>query len=183
MKVIAGRYKGVSINVKSRIKIRPTTQRIKEWIFQIFEPYLPESYFLDLFAGSGNLGIEALSRGCKGAVFVDIFTTNLIRRNLNTVKSDAETKIFKDDVIRFLQRRFKSPFRFKVIAADPPYEYNTFHSFLSAVYQSDFLLPEGFLILESGKHSELCLPDTFYREIREKKFGETIIKIFQRGPA
>ncbi|MFC1729522.1 16S rRNA (guanine(966)-N(2))-methyltransferase RsmD [candidate division KSB1 bacterium] len=181
MRVISGRYKGFLISTKSSIQIRPTTSRIKEWIFQIIGPYLPDSCFLDLFAGSGNLGIEALSRGSKMAVFVDKHTGGLIRRNLNALGPEEKTKVVKEDVIRCLKKHLSGKIRFSVIAADPPYEYDSFSSLLSALYQSQLLIPGGLFILESSRHSSLSLPEEFYSPYREKKFGETVVRIFQRG--
>jgi len=181
MKVSAGRYKGKSISVSCSTKIRPTTEKIKEWIFQIVEPNIPDSTVLDLFAGSGNLGIEALSRGSSFAVFVDKFTDHLIRRNINTLKPDSPVKVYREDVLRFLRRRFSKRFRFSIIIADPPYNFSSFHSFLLSIYESELLKPGGIFILESGKHSITDIPESFYPLIREKTFGETVIRIFQRG--
>jgi len=180
MRIIAGRYKGASLSAKAGIHVRPTTDRIREWIFQVAGPFLPESRFLDLFAGTGGLGIEALSRGSRRAVFVDAYNACLIRENVQSICPDAQTRIFQEDVLKFLSRYRSGSFRFTIIAADPPYGYNGYSRLFSAVFQSPMLLPGGLFILERGKHSAVHLPEPFFPVIREKRFGDTLITLFQK---
>lgn len=181
MRVSAGKYKGRSFSANSKTEIRPTTDRIKEWIFQFADPYIPDEPTLDLFSGSGNLGIEALSRGSSFAVFVDKNTGKLIRSNLESLQTDTPIRVYHEDVLRFLKRKFSNKFRFSLITADPPYTFSSYSEFLTALYQSDLLKPGGLFILESGKHSSLQIPESFYPIARQKLFGETNIHIFERG--
>ena len=181
MKVNSGRYKGTTIKVGRYTAIRPTTGKIREWIFQILKPYLPDSRFLDLFAGTGIMGIEANSRGCRFAVFVDNATGALIRQNLRNVDQVVNTKIINEDVLHFLRRRHPAKFRFHIINADPPYDYDRFSQLLKAISQSKLLVDGGFFVLEHGRHSLISIPDSFLTVLREKTFGETKVTIFKKG--
>ena len=181
MKVNAGRYKGTPIKVSSDTAVRPTTGKIREWIFQILESYIPGSRFLDLFAGTGIMGIEAISRGSKFAVFVDNATCALIRENLRNVNQVANTKIINEEVVHFLRRRHSAKFSFHIINADPPYNYDRFSQLLEAISQTRLLVDGGFFVLEHGQHSHIRIPDTFMSVLREKTFGETQVTIFKKG--
>ncbi len=180
MKVIAGRYKGTTISVKSPIDIRPTTNRIKEWVFQILDDFIVGANFLDLFSGSGNMGIEALSRNCKSAVFIDKSTKKLLEKNLNKFESTNNTKIFKLDVLDFLKRKFHDSFRFDLVYADPPYKYDCYNDLCELVMQSSIIENNALFILETGKNSSNILEVPNLVLVREKNFGDTIIKIFRK---
>lgn len=181
MRVIAGQYKGSSILSRPDHGIRPTTNRIKEWIFQVIEPFIQGSGFLDLFAGTGGLGIEALSRGCKSAVFVDNKNGGIISKNLKNINAEKQARIYREDVLKFLARRFPGNYRFSLMSADPPYDFNLFSRLFSLIYKSPLLDPRGLFILEWSKHSDIKFPEEFYPLFREKKFGDTNITIFQKG--
>ena len=181
MKVNSGRYKGTLIKVGADTAIRPTTGKIREWIFQILEPCLPDSRFLDLFAGTGIMGIEAISRGSQFAVFVDNVTGALIRQNLRNIDQVVNTKIINEDALHFLCRRHPAKYRFHIINADPPYNYDRFTQLLKAVSQTTLLVDGGLFVLEHGQHSLITIPDTFLTVLREKTFGETKVTIFKKG--
>ena len=190
MRVSGGRYKGSPVGVKSPapflsgIAIRPTTSKIREWLFQIIDPYLPGSRFLDLFAGSGIVGIEALSRGSKFAAFVDSNSSALIRKNTGFIDEEIQWRIYKDDVLNYLRRRHPARYRYQIIFADPPYDYEQYPQLVKAVEKSPLLEQDGLFILEHSRHSS---PATSLQQevqlsvIREKQFGETKITIFRKG--
>lgn len=190
MRVSGGRFKGFPVRVKSpasipsAIAIRPTTGKIREWIFQIIEPYLPGSRFLDLFAGSGIVGIEALSRGSIFAAFVDSNSSALIRKNTGFIDEKIQWRIYKDDVLNYLRRRHPARYRYQIIFADPPYEYELYPQLVKAVEKSRLLEQDGLFILERSKHSNLEMSlqqDVQLSIMREKQFGETKITIFRKG--
>ena len=185
MKIQAGRYKGTVLRTKSPLLIRPTTDSIKSWIFQIIDPYLSGASFLDLFAGSGNIGIEAISRGCQFTAFVDNATQPLIRKNLKILNNIIPVQIYSEDVLHFLRRRHPAKMMFHIIFADPPYQYPYFFELIRIIATAQIFAEEGLFILESGKHSFTLEPDETPSApplslLRKKYFGETRISIFQK---
>lgn len=181
MKVNSGQYKGTPIKVGQDTAIRPTTGKTREWIFQILEPHITDSRFLDLFAGTGIMGIEAISRGSRFTVFVDNATGALIRQNLYNVGRVVNTKIINEDVMQFLRRRHPAKFSFHIINADPPYNYDRFSQLLKVISQSKLLVDGGLFVLEHGRHSIISIPDASLTMLREKTFGETKVTIFKKG--
>lgn len=192
MRVSGGRYKGSLVGVKSPAPntsgkantIRPTTEKIREWIFQIIEPHLPGSGLLDLFAGSGIVGIEALSRGCKFAAFVDSKSSALIRKNTGLFDEEIQYRVYKEDALKYLRRRIPAHYRFQIIFADPPYDYELYPQLLNAVAKSSLLKQDGLFILEHSRHRDtesLLVKELPISTVREKQFGESKITIFRKG--
>jgi len=123
LRVIAGTNKGIRITPVPGLNTRPTTDRVKESIFNIIGPYLYEGDVLDLFAGSGGLGIEAISRGARSAVFIDKSNTAIetIRKNLQQTKSLDKSKIYKTDWKTACDKLSKLGYKFSYVFIDPPY--------------------------------------------------------------
>ncbi len=180
MKVLGGRYKGIKILSKSSKDLRPTTDRSKEWIFQIVGDCIEGSFFIDLFAGTGSLGIEALSRGCSFTLFIDKYNTNLTYRNCKNIIEENNFKIIKSDVISFLKRRHSPDSTFKIISADPPYDYNKVNEFVDVLMKSRLLENGGLFILESGKHNKPDLETGDLEIYKEKQFGDTRLTIYRK---
>ena len=122
MRVIAGNNRGMTLVTPDGIDTRPTTDRIKETLFNMIAFDLPDAYFLDLFSGSGQIGIEALSRGAKEAVFVekDKNAINCIEKNLVKARLTDSSRLYKVDVIAALNQ-LNSHQVFDIIFMDPPY--------------------------------------------------------------
>ncbi|MCP4723766.1 MAG: 16S rRNA (guanine(966)-N(2))-methyltransferase RsmD [bacterium] len=180
MKILGGRYKGIKILSKSSKDLRPTTDRSKEWIFQIIDEYIEGSVFMDLFAGSGNLGIEALSRGCLFSLFIDKFNTDLIYKNCRNIIAGNNYRIIKSDVVRFLKRRHKPETAFRIISADPPYDYDRHGELVRIILESRLLENGGLFILESGKHNRPDFDSEELEILKEKQFGDTTLTIYRK---
>ena len=180
MRVQAGRFKGIHVSGKTRYPIRPTTDKTREWIFQFLEPYIIGAHFLDLFAGTGMMGIEAVSRGSQYAVLVDTNTGLLIRNNLRLLGCDQSFRMITDDALKFLRRRHPKKNRFQIIHADPPYDYSEYDSLIRAIASNTILDDNGVFILESGIHSAIATDEIQLATLREKRFGDTRITIFER---
>ena len=120
MRVVAGKAKGVTLKTPEGMQTRPTADRVKEAMFSIIQFDLPGAAVLDLFGGTGQLGIEAISRGAKSAVFVDAAdkACGLIRENLKRARMESEGRVVKGDYLSFLK---SSREKFDVILLDPPY--------------------------------------------------------------
>ena len=120
MRVITGKARGVNLKTPDGMQTRPTTDRVKEALFSIINFDIPGAKVLDLFGGTGQLGIEALSRGAASAVFVDAReeSCRLIRENLKRTKLEGEGKVVRSDYLEYLSRCRE---QFDIILLDPPY--------------------------------------------------------------
>ncbi|MDI6816380.1 MAG: 16S rRNA (guanine(966)-N(2))-methyltransferase RsmD [Actinomycetota bacterium] len=182
MRVISGSAKGTKLRTAKGLDIRPTADRVKESLFNIIGDATREALVLDLFAGTGALGIESLSRGAKFAYFVDSsrISTEIIEKNLELTKLAARASVLKQDVEDALNRLNKQGVRFDLIFLDPPYRISV--SFLDAILSklaSDLLCDDGLLVLEhsakigSGEVAGLRISST-------RTYGDTAITFYYR---
>jgi 16S rRNA (guanine966-N2)-methyltransferase len=175
MRVIAGRAGGVRLSVP-KAGVRPTMDRVKAAIFSSLGEVIVGASVLDLFAGSGALGIEALSRGASSALFVDCDREAISAIEKNLAKTRLRARVRQGDVLQFLTR-FRSSEKFRVIFADPPYERMELGTSYSAELLADrtlprLLEPSGIFVLE--KQPEEALPELpLWRIIRQKTYGAT----------
>lgn len=124
MRVIAGKYKGHRIQAVPNKLTRPTTDKVKEALFQIIGPFFDQGICLDLFAGSGALGIEAISRGMEKAIFVDKQpkAISVIHTNVRQLGIDSQVEIYRNDALRALKAIKKRELKLDMIFLDPPYQ-------------------------------------------------------------
>jgi 16S rRNA (guanine966-N2)-methyltransferase len=184
MRVIAGSAGGIQLEVPKR-GVRPTMDRVKGAIFSSLADKVVGARVLDLFAGSGGLGIEALSRGADSVLFVDDDrqAIHAIERNLK--KANVAGKTRQQDVFEFL-RKADSLGQFKLIFADPPYEQMQSGEFFTDKLLHNESLPQllvadGLFILE--KRPEEALPHTpFWDVVRQKAYGATQVLFLHRNP-
>ncbi|WLV26004.1 16S rRNA (guanine(966)-N(2))-methyltransferase RsmD [Aciduricibacillus chroicocephali] len=150
MRVIAGEMKGRRLDAVPGSATRPTTDKIKESIFQIMGPYFDGGICLDLFAGSGSLGIEALSRGMDEAIFVDKNpkAVQVIKQNLQTLKIEEHAEVFRADAFRALQAIAKRGLKFKLILLDPPYGKVDYCKLIEVIEASSLLDDGGIIYAE-----------------------------------
>lgn len=172
MRVIAGSAKGARLTAPTGQGTRPTADRIKENIFNIIAPYVPGACFLDLFCGSGAIGIEALSRGAKKAIFLDAdkISLELTRQNLEKTKLQDKATIFQGDAAKILQKLSKK--HFDIIFLDPPYFEELANKTLKAILELDILADMGYIIVETSKEAkniDLSLLEVF----KERTYGNT----------
>lgn len=180
MRVIAGGAKGTKLASLAGFSTRPTADRVKEALFNILAPYLPKADFLDLFAGNGGIGIEALSRGAASAVFIDSnpASVSVINRNLKKTRLSGG-EVFRSDTLRALQRLHRQKRHFDIIFFDPPYQQGLFTQTLSTLDQWPLLNKGGIIIGEASKKEEtswdmlkFCLTD-------ERFYGKTKLNFFK----
>lgn len=176
MRVIAGAAKGHNLQTIEGLATRPTTDRIKETLFNIIAFDLPECSFLDLFSGSGAIGIEALSRGAKEAVFVDAAAEcqKVITANLQHTKLQDRARLMKTDVFSALDKLGAEGKKFDIIFMDPPYESGLYESVLEKVIEKGLLKEEGYLIAEGSSQIPLT-PPAGMKVLREKAYKTTIL--------
>lgn len=150
MRVIAGEMKGRKLDAVPGTATRPTTDKIKESVFQMIGPFFEGGKCLDLFAGSGSLGIEALSRGMDEAIFVDKNpkAVQVIKQNLKTLNVEKSSEVYRTDAFRALQAVAKRGLKFKLILLDPPYGKVDYCEIIEQIIQSDLLAEYGIIYAE-----------------------------------
>ena len=172
MRVIAGKARRVPLKTLEGMDTRPTQDRIKETLFNMLQYDLADCCFLDLFAGSGGIGIEALSRGAGFAVFVEQNpkAAEIIRENLKATKLEEQALVMNCDALSAL-KRLEGKYRFDYIFMDPPYNHELEKSVLTYLAESSLLAEEGIIIVEASKETDFdYAEDLGYNIIKEKGY-------------
>ncbi len=156
MRIIAGKYKAKKLMGPKNIKTRPTLDRVKEALFSILTPYLDDAYVLDLFSGTGSLGIESISRGAKFAWLNDkeISSISTIMSNIKLTKTQECVKISKRDYKKCLEDIKQEKINFDIIFLDPPYDSNLGIDTLNYISNSkkgELLKEDGIVVYETDK--------------------------------
>lgn len=163
-------------------RTRPTTERVRESLFGMLAPHLPGARVLDLFAGAGTLGFEALSRGAERAVFVDAHPPALdaLRHNLDRLDLNEHARIARADALKFLARESDPDAPFDVIIADPPYGQGLGAATLERLAQSHerWLATEGLIVIQAGKRDPIEAQYGPLRRTQRREYGETHLHFF-----
>lgn len=173
MRVIAGKARRLQLKTPQGMDTRPTTDKTKETLFNILNPYLADVNFLDLFSGSGAIGIEALSRGAKYAAFVEDSKAALdcIRYNLEFTKLKDQGEIFAFDVqsaIKILEKRGQV---FDVVFMDPPYNHLLEKDVLFRLEKSDIISSEAIIVVEASLQTDFdYLNNTGFQIFKKKEY-------------
>ena len=180
MRVISGKARGVNLKTPTGMATRPTADRVKEAVFSIIKFDLPGASVLDLFGGTGQLGIEALSRGAKDAVFVDERddACKLIKENLRRTKLEQQGQVIRSDYNAFLKSTSR---KFDIIFLDPPYAEVFLENSLNLITQIDILQSGGIIVTERPVENELLLDFTGYNRSKDYKYGNTLITLFRKN--
>ncbi len=183
MRVIAGDHKGRQLKAVPGKTTRPTTDKVKEAVFQVIGPFFTGGAVLDLFAGSGSLGIEALSRGMERAVFVDKHpkAIHTIHENLRTLNITGQAEVFRADAYRAVQAAAKRELAFSLILLDPPYKQGGYEKLLKVIIEQELLHPDGMIYCEHDTAE--VLPETVGSLAvwkQENYGGTTAMTIYRR---
>ena len=176
MRVISGKYKGKNLIGFDIDGTRPTMDRVKESLFGIIQNNIKNSVVLDLFAGSGSLGIEALSNGAKEVYFIDnnIELINIIKKN--TFGICEKIHIMKSDYKNALELIKKSNIKFDIIFLDPPYKLNLINDCLDKIVEYNLLNKDGIVVCEYETEN---IENNKLKLIKDKKYGSKKIKIYE----
>jgi 16S rRNA (guanine(966)-N(2))-methyltransferase RsmD len=172
MRVIAGKARRLNLKTVPSLDTRPTTDRIKETLFNILQPNLLDSRFLDLFSGSGAIGIEALSRGAACAVFVEKNpkACSCIQENLSFTKLAEGGKLLNMDVLQAL-RSLEGKGVFDFIFMDPPYNNDLEKQVLACLKDSSIADENTLIIVEADLNTDFSYVDSYgYRQLRSKEY-------------
>lgn len=182
MRVISGSKKGRALKAVPGTSTRPTTDKVKESIFNMIGPYFEGGRALDLFAGSGGLGIEALSRGFDHCVFVDreFKAIQTVKANLKTLDLIKSADVYRNDAERALHAAGKRETGFHGIFLDPPYKEQKLKALLSSIDEHQMLEDDGFIVTEHDKGVEL--PETIGGLVlaRQEMYGLTGVSIYRK---
>ncbi|HHV34655.1 MAG TPA: 16S rRNA (guanine(966)-N(2))-methyltransferase RsmD [Syntrophomonadaceae bacterium] len=177
MRVIGGIAKGKRLKTRKVKHLRPATDYVKEALFNIMQHQVPGSFFLDLFAGSGNIGIEALSRGAAKACFVekDPLNAALIRENLAITGFKEQAEVYTCDVARALNLLRRKHYQFHLVFVDPPFRHGLIEPTLEKIWEFDLVIPGGLIITRSAKKEVIKVQKY---PIRKEKYGDSILMFF-----
>lgn len=182
MRVISGEAKGVKLKTPKGVGTRPTSDKVKESVFNIITSYIENSKVLDLFSGTGNLGIEAVSRGASYAYLIEKNRKryNIIKENIDKTKLNDKIEIIIKDANFALKRFAESNNKFDIIFMDPPYLKNYIIPCLEIIVEGDLLHDDGIIIVEHDIKDKI--PDQINNLVRfrEKKYGSTMISFYRK---
>ncbi len=177
MRIIAGRFKGHPLVAFKASHIRPTTDRVKETIFNKLMGQLPGAHVWDLYAGTGNLGLEALSRGASHVTFVESHRKSLqiLQQNILKLRVQSEVIVHKSDVFQFLKSvgQEKAP---DIIFVDPPFTRELAHSSMQALQEAD--VTNCKIVIESKKQERIDDNYGMLQLLDRKGFGDKTLSIF-----
>ena len=179
MRVITGKARGVTLKTPEGMQTRPTTDRVKEALFSIIQFELPGAKVLDLFGGTGQLGIEALSRGAKSAVFVDERedACRLIKENLRRTKLEQDAQVVRSDYLAYLKRTRE---QFTMIFLDPPYAEVFLENALKQITEIDILQSGGIIVTERPFGKDLPWDFPGYTRSKDYKYGKTLLTLYRK---
>ena len=179
MRVITGKARGVALKTPDGLQTRPTADRVKEALFSIINFDIPGARILDLFGGTGQLGIEALSRDAASAVFVDERddACKLIRENLRRTKLEQYAKVVRSDYLSYLSRCNE---RFDIIFLDPPYAEVFLENSLKQITEIDILQSGGIIVAERPLGKELPWDFPGYTRSKDYKYGKVLLTLYRK---
>lgn len=183
MRVIAGELKGQRISPVPNQLTRPTGDKVKESLFQIIGPFFEEGICLDLFAGSGSLAFEALSRGMDKAILVDKHqkAISIIHRNTDHLGLSKRVEIYRNDAFRALKVLGKKGLQFELIFLDPPYHKISYPKLLEKITEGKLVKKNGLIICEHDPKESMEMEQSPFTNIKQEMYSSTTaITIFQR---
>ncbi|PPA72159.1 16S rRNA (guanine(966)-N(2))-methyltransferase RsmD [Jeotgalibacillus proteolyticus] len=185
MRIISGEKKGIHLKAVPGMNTRPTTDKVKEAIFNMIGPYFDGGRGLDLFAGSGSLGLEAMSRGLEHVIFVD-----RDRQAIGTIKDNIErcgysdySEVFRNDAERALKAITKRGLEFTTIFLDPPYKKQKLIELIEKIDQDKLLAAGGVIMCEHSSDTRLPEKAGSFSCLKSEAYGGTLITIYTHAAA
>ncbi|MEW6516096.1 MAG: 16S rRNA (guanine(966)-N(2))-methyltransferase RsmD [candidate division FCPU426 bacterium] len=185
MRIIAGDFHGRRLKSPAGNRTRPTLSRVREALFNILAPHLLSARFLDLYAGAGTIGLEALSRGCSRAVFVegDAHICRVLRDNVERLDPKGErAEVIQGDAVAVARRLGQRSERFHIIFLDPPYHRSETERWTMEKSLAGLLAPNGIAVLQHDR--KWAAPEAWAgcRKYRSRDYGSTTLSFFQADP-
>ena len=184
MRIIGGLMRGTKLYTLEGENTRPTLDRVKESLFNILNIRLQEAVVLDLFSGSGALGLESISRGAKKAVLCDASKAayKIILSNVEKTKVNEKVKVYNIDYEKCLSMLANEKYKFDVIFLDPPYESEYYEKSLEKIYNLDLLADDATIILETDDRDRIIsnIDNNKYYICDERKYGRATLMFLNR---
>lgn len=179
MRVISGKIKGIKLKQRGSREVRPVASRVKKSLFSIIEKKLNNSYFLDLYAGTGSIGIEALSRGAKESTFIDNGNIQIktISENIKKTNFSNCAKVYKLDVFIAIKIFFNESKKFDIIFLGPPFLKNKVNPTLEYLYKNNILKKNGLIIVHHHYKEEIKFNG--FELFRQKKYGDNLVSFLK----
>ena len=181
MRVVAGDRKGMPLKAITGDTTRPTTDKVKESIFNMIGPFFDGGTAVDLFAGSGGLGIEALSRGAAHALFIekDSRAFQVLQENIKKCRYEDVSERFRVDATRAVKALLKRDLVIDYLFVDPPYHKKEYYDLVEVLVEGGKLSQQAIIMCEHSR--EVSLPENYgvYRLVRQETYGSTIISIYR----
>ena len=182
MRVITGSIKGQRLKTVRNRALRPTAGKVREALFDILRNEIPGSVFLDLYAGTGGVGIEALSRGAAHAIFVESNRAafKALRQNIRHSGFETKAATFEMTAAQFIRSKALHHMRFDIFFLDPPYHGSELKKVLPLLIRSDMIKPEGLMIIEHFHKTDLESTIGLLRKRRTYVYGDSCLSVYQR---
>jgi 16S rRNA (guanine966-N2)-methyltransferase len=182
MRVISGSARGRALKAVPGISTRPTTDKVKEAVFSMIGPYFDGGLVLDLFAGTGGLGIEALSRGAKNGIFIDIEKKSIdtVLHNLEVSGFKEQAEVYRNDAGRALKLLAKRGLHFDLVFLDPPYKMKLITELITSMEEQALLKPNVRIIVEHDAQDVLAESVGSLQLKKRSQYGDTVITIYER---
>lgn len=181
MRIITGKARGLKLNVPKNMDVRPTADRVKESLFSIIGTKIIGARVLDLFAGTGNLGLESWSRGAAVVTFIDESkeSLKLVHSNIEKCRAEAEVTVIKGSAVNIIEKLYRQNMCFDIAFCDPPYNKGWVQKILAKLEVCPVLANGGYLIVEHAKHDELDSMHECFELVRQEVYGETLLSFLK----
>jgi 16S rRNA (guanine(966)-N(2))-methyltransferase RsmD len=181
MRVISGKYRGRRLKGPDSTELRPTGDRLKETLFNIIGARVADAVVLDVFGGTGAIGIEALSRGARECVFIESAEAahRLILQNLRLCGIESGWRILQEDVFRALRFLARQGFKADLAFFDPPYQWEPYGDLMEIAFSRQLLSARGRAVIEHHRKASLPESGDFYRRARVVRQGDHCLSFYQ----
>ena len=183
MRIIAGKFKGRSLITMKDKSIRPTTDRVKESVFNLLQGIVEDAKVLDLFAGSGALGIEALSRGAASVVFADRSNDSIETINTNLKKVNGKISVIRKDFLSTIDYFSARKEKFDLIFLDPPYKQGLDKIALEKIDEAGILAEDGIIVVERSREDTPLKLNSGFRALTVRDYGSVTVMLVQKATA
>jgi len=188
LRIIAGKFKSRTVKAPTNARIRPTSDKVKGALFNMLEP-VEGCSVVDFYSGTGNLGIEALSRGASEVVFVEkatdslrLISENLLSFGINPRHPGGNIQIIPSDVTKAFYLLHQQGKKFDILLADPPYEEGVLKRLQHLLMEYPILKDGGIFAIEHGQKDTELVGEFPYPLVRQKKYGDTYLTLFRNSP-
>jgi 16S rRNA (guanine966-N2)-methyltransferase len=182
MRIITGIARGRKIVTPEGLNTRPTSDRVKESVFNIIQGHIPDAKILDLFAGTGNLGLEAISRGAESCVFIeqDRNTYKVLTQNIKSLGFESQTEAYNQEALAAVSILSKRGKKFDVIFLDPPYGRGLIKEAIQAISKMEIGEENSIIISEYDFSDEIPETIGIYNKFRTEKYGRTKVSFWRK---